>query len=79
MRNRNKMEEACEQYADDRMPRRDFLRRMTSLRISTRGQWLRSLRISRRRCAAISRPLGRLAGRSTAVTKRPAPSNTMIG
>ena len=49
------------------------------IRISTRGQWLRISRISRRRCAAISRPLGRLAGRSTAVTKRPAPSKTTIG
>ena len=27
----------------------------------------------------ISLPLGRLAGRSTAVTKRPSPSNTTIG
>ncbi len=35
------------------------------------GQWARIARNSRRRKALISLPLGRLAGRSTAVTKRP--------
>ena len=36
-------------------------------------------RNSRRRKALVSLPPGRLAGRRTAVTKRPAPSNTTIG
>ena len=44
-----------------------------------RGQLARMARNSQRRKALISLPPGRLAGRRTAVTKRPAPSNTMIG
>jgi hypothetical protein len=44
-----------------------------------RGQFVRMARNSRRRMGMISLPLGRLAGRSTAVMKRPAPSNTTIG
>ena len=43
------------------------------------GQLARIARSSRRRRARISAPFGRLAGRSTAVIKRPSPSNTTIG
>lgn len=52
-----------------------------SARISTQvlGQLLRIARIRRRRWGRISAPLGRLAGRRTAPTKRPSPSNTTIG
>lgn len=31
MRNRNQIEEACEQYEDGRMPRRAFLQRLAAL------------------------------------------------
>ncbi len=34
MRNRQKIEEICEQYEDGRMPRRDFLRRMTAFGVT---------------------------------------------
>ena len=43
------------------------------------GQLVRIARSRRRRKVRISLPPGRLAGRSTAVTKRPSPSNTTIG
>ena len=48
-------------------------------KISVRGQLARMARNSRRRKALASLPLGRLAGRSMAAMKRPAPSNTTIG
>jgi hypothetical protein len=48
-------------------------------RIWTRGQLARIARSKRRRKGRISLPPGRLAGRSTAVMKRPSPSNTTIG
>ena len=44
-----------------------------------RGQLARMARNRRRRKALISLPPGRLAGRSTAVMKRPSPSNTTMG
>ena len=43
------------------------------------GPMTRIARNSRRRKGLISLPPGRLAGRSTAVMKRPSPSNTTIG
>src|ERR671913_231767 len=48
-------------------------------RISVVGQFVRMARSSRRRRARISVPLGRLAGRRTAVTMRPSPSKTTMG
>src|SRR4051794_17600577 len=43
------------------------------------GQLARMARSSRRRRARMSVPFGRLAGRNTAVTMRPSPSNTTMG
>jgi hypothetical protein len=48
-------------------------------RIFVSGQLARIARTRRRRKARISVPFGRLAGRNTAVTKRPSLSNTRIG
>src|SRR6266511_2504567 len=47
--------------------------------IATCGQLARIARTKRRRKALISRPLGRFAGRRSAMTKRPSWSKTTIG
>jgi hypothetical protein len=47
--------------------------------IAVRAQLARMTVSSRRNHLTICRPLGRHAGRSTAATMRPSPSNTTIG